>query len=482
MLARAPAPVAQGANALLYHQAMRAATADVSSSPSWRWPPCGPGSISALVLALARSLAVPEALSIIQTLRWRAGSAASSTSSTLSFGLVVRCPHCSAVKSSAAATPGMIDALALVQPQEGLKRAACATCRYDFELFSGTVRNITSSAITADDGPVAVVARAATSLFGQQPASAVHELDVVTPDGVARTFRVGTPGPDVPAGVGQRVTVACAAPDSLDNLVGVARSKRDRGLVGKLIPARPPRTAGGEPLEVTNHTTETVNRLVRPPAVPGVGAAAAANNWVPTLVMLTIAGEGASALIDPALPALLLSGATAVTVASAVANSVVVPRLAQLPAGALSLESMRQELLQQHAALSARATAQADAAAEDVRNLGRLWQLEAKMSIVGDPELYAARLQRVRSVRDLISRRLTARLALLSRLARVAAMIEIEVELDSNVAAAEFAGAAAGIADEIATLADNADVAELADVWRNTAAASDEVERLLREI
>ena len=159
-----------------------------------------------------------------------------------------------------------------------------------------------------------------------------------------------------------------------------------------------------------------------------------------------------------------------------------VPRLAQLPAAALTLESMRQELLQQHAALSARATAQANASAEDVRNLGRLWQLEAKMSIVGDPELYAARLQRVRSVRDLISTRLGGRLSLLSRLARVAAMIEIEVELDSNVAAAEFAGAAAGIADEISSLAENADVTELADAWRNNAAASDEVERLLREI
>jgi hypothetical protein len=62
-------------------------------------------------------------------------------------------------------------------------------------------------------------------------------------------------------------------------------------------------------------------------------------------------------------------------------------------------------------------------------------------------------------------------------------MIEIEVELDTNVAAAELAGGApGGMADELSTLAEAAELAELADAWRNNAAASDEVERLLREV
>jgi hypothetical protein len=374
-------------------------------------------------------------------------------------------------------------ALALVQPQEGSKRAACASCRYDFELFSGTVRTTTSQALTVGDGPLAAAGRAAGTLLGRAPAAAVHELDVVSPGGAARTFRVGTPGADVPAGVGQRVTLACAAPSGLDGLAGVARAKRERGLAGKLLPARPPRTAPGEPLEVTNHATGAATRLVRAPALSGGDGGGGLARWLPTLALMAAAGEGASALVDPALPALLLSGAALVTGASAVANVLLLPRLAQLPASALTLEGVRQELLQQHAALCARAAAQADDAADDVRNLGRLWQLEAKMAIVGDPALYAARLSRVRAAREGVGARLGGRLSLLARLTRVAAMIEIEVELDTNVAAAELAGGApGGMADELSTLAEAAELAELADAWRNNAAASDEVERLLREV
>jgi hypothetical protein len=225
-----------------------------------------------------------------------------------------------------------------------------------------------------------------------------------------------------------------------------------------------------------------VTRLVRPPTQQGEDGLPSAVRWLPTLALLTAAGEGGAALIDPALPMLLLGGAAVVSTASAVANAVLLPRLAQLPAAALTLEGMRQELLQQHAALCARASAQAAAAADDVRNLSRLWQLEAKMAIVGDPGLYAARLERVRLARDGVAVRLSGRLGLLARLARVAAMIEIEVELDTNIAAAELAGVAAGIADEIATLAEANDLEELTDAWRNNAAASDEVERLLREV
>jgi hypothetical protein len=476
---------------------MRASAVDTTSALSWRWPPLSAGSSAALVRALARALAIPEALSIIESLRWRGtpgASAASPSAAGISFGMVIRCPHCAALSGRAATgtslgatadpeSPATGIALALVQPQEGVKRAACSVCRYDFELFSGTVRSASSQASAVQDGPLALAARAAASLLRTgTPAAAAHELDVVTPGGTERTFRVGTPGPEVPASVGQRVTVACAAPDELGDLTGVARSKRDRGIVGRLIPARPPRTAAGEPLEVTNHSTERVARLVRAPPASGTEALPSASSWVTTLLLLTAAGEGASALVDPALPLLLLGGAAAVSTASVAVSSVVLPRLAQLPAAALTLESMRQELLQQHAALCARAALQADAAAEDVRTLGRLWQLEAKIAIVGDAQLYAARLQRVRAAREGIGARLGSRLSLLSRLARVAAMIEIEVELDTNVAAAEFAGAAAGIVDEIVGLSEAAELAELADTWRNNAAASDEVERLLREV
>ena len=67
-------------------------------------------------------------------------------------------------------------------------------------------------------------------------------------------------------------------------------------------------------------------------------------------------------------------------------------------------------------------------------------------------------------------------MALLERYARVASMIEIEVELDADVAPAELTGAAAGIAAELAALEE---AQQVADVWRNAAEAADEVERLL---
>ena len=57
-------------------------------------------------------------------------------------------------------------------------------------------------------------------------------------------------------------------------------------------------------------------------------------------------------------------------------------------------------------------------------------------------------------------------------------MIEIEVEMDSDVAAAELRGAAEGISDEIARIQE---AESLNEEWMMQAAASDEVERLLRE-
>lgn len=74
-------------------------------------------------------------------------------------------------------------------------------------------------------------------------------------------------------------------------------------------------------------------------------------------------------------------------------------------------------------------------AAEDVRTLARLWQLQAKMQTVdgGQGSAYEARIERVCSVAGGVEQRLAKRLELLDGYARVMNMIEIEVEMDMQV-------------------------------------------------
>jgi hypothetical protein len=74
-------------------------------------------------------------------------------------------------------------------------------------------------------------------------------------------------------------------------------------------------------------------------------------------------------------------------------------------------------------------------ASEDVRTLARLWQLQAKMNTVdsGRGSAYEARIERVSAVAAGIEERLAKRLELLDGYARVMNMIEIEVEMDTQV-------------------------------------------------
>jgi hypothetical protein len=75
-------------------------------------------------------------------------------------------------------------------------------------------------------------------------------------------------------------------------------------------------------------------------------------------------------------------------------------------------------------------------AAEDVRTLARLCQLQVKMQSVdaaGAGTAYEARIGRVVAVAGSIEERLAKRLELLDGYARVMNMIEIEVEMDMQV-------------------------------------------------
>ncbi|KAJ7289917.1 hypothetical protein O6H91_Y304500 [Diphasiastrum complanatum] len=84
-----------------------------------------------------------------------------------------------------------------------------------------------------------------------------------------------------------------------------------------------------------------------------------------------------------------------------------------------------------------------------------------------------ARIVRVVKAREGIYQQLLTRLKLIDKYAKVASMIEIEVEMDVDVLAAEAVGA---VEEQVAHLIEAED---LQKKWRTQAEASDEVERLL---
>lgn len=264
------------------YRAMKAATPGGSvasvDGATPHWPAASVDTSAALVVGLARALQTREAIEIINALRSRGLP----TAEDIGFGSLVACP----------ADPQR--PLAVVQPQEGVKPVADAVTRYEYELYSGTVASCSSESLVTERSWL----RAAVQRVGlvRRPAtSAVHTLAVQTPAGKQRTFRVGTETADVPAKTGDRVTVVCAPETPVF-------SRR------RLLSSAPPGTKPGEALSMTNHTTQTSTRLLRPPApggqdIPGW--------WLPVAVVLA-GSDAASSLVDPALPYLLAGGLAAV--------------------------------------------------------------------------------------------------------------------------------------------------------------------------
>lgn len=68
---------------------------------------------------------------------------------------------------------------------------------------------------------------------------------------------------------------------------------------------------------------------------------------------------------------------------------------------------------------------------DDVRSLARLWQLQAKMQSVGST--YSERLSQVAQARSRVQEQLCKRLELLEGYSRIGSMIEIEVEMSTEV-------------------------------------------------
>lgn len=113
--------------------------------------------------------------------------------------------------------------------------------------------------------------------------------------------RLGTATADVPAKLGDRITVVCA-PQRTSSPLAARR----------LLGTAPHGTKPEEPLSVSNHTTRGDTPALRAPAAAAAGGLP---SWAVPAAVLLAGGDAASALIDPALP-LIVAGAVAGTLAT----------------------------------------------------------------------------------------------------------------------------------------------------------------------
>ncbi|KAG2434511.1 hypothetical protein HYH02_012178 [Chlamydomonas schloesseri] len=465
----------------------RPGAAGRSLDVAFAWPAAGLATTTELVLGLSQQLCIVEALQVLSDIKVQGLPRGSEE---VGFGKVVTSPL-------APDRP-----LTVVQPQEGAKTVADGYSRYEFDVFTGTCLGMSSTALNGGGNLLLGLGRV-LGLVKKPAVAAIHEFVLQAPDNTSRTFRVGTDTASVPAQVGERLTVVSSP----------VRNVRQGGLFN----ASPPGTRPGEALAATNHKTGTVLQLLRPPA--SAEQAGSLPSWVLPVAVVLAGGDAASSLLDPALPLLLAAGATSLAGGSIVTNSVVVPKLKQLPDNKVKVEYVRQQLLGQYSTLAGKAAAVLAESAEDVRFLARLWQLQNKMEAVGAgaapstvaaaaaaaaaasgsasgsssagasngsgassssgsggqgaASAYEARIGRVSRARANIEERLARKVELLDGYSRVMNMIEIEVEMDIEVPAAEVAG----IQQQMDRLIELESVAE---DWRAQAEARDEVERLLR--
>lgn len=412
----------------------------------WRWPQPDVRTYIALVKGLAASLRITDAIQTVGDVKRRGIPAGEE----VPFGKVVKCPTCET-------------ALAVVQPHHGIQLVPCSQCRYQYELLSGDVVNCESESISMNISAFERGLRA-LQLKKQPLPSAIHSVVVRSPDGMARTHRFATASADVPAQEGERITVAAAAP--INSSMGLGPFK---------VSARAPGWRPSEPMSITNHVTGRISPLLRAPPKSGSGAALDTSVIIPAAFFLA-SSDAATALIDPTLPRTIAIGAAAAAVLGTAANTWILPRVNQLPQRTADAIAVRQELLAQYEVLQARLQDLTQGAAEEVRILARMCQLQNKMEAVREPT-YSARMERVRKAREGLDERLASRLELIDNYAKVSSMIEIEVEMDVDVVAAEAGGAVASIAAQIERLAE---VENLQKQWRMQAEVNDELEKLLQ--
>ncbi|GJU48501.1 pentatricopeptide repeat superfamily protein, partial [Tanacetum coccineum] len=389
----------------------------------WRWSRPDVNTYTLLVRALAASLRVSDALRIIGTV-CRVGV---SPGEEVPFGKIVRCPSC------------MI-AVAVAQPQNGC---------------TPTERSM--------DVPAWKRGLQFLQLVKESTPAAVHSIVVQTPSGMARTHRFATKTVDLPAQEGERVTIASAAPSSVYREVGPLK-----------FSPKTPNNYPGEPMCLTNHLNGKESPLLRAPT-KNAGLSLFSPSVFFPLVAVLASGDMASGMIDPSLPQFISVAAVSSVAVGATLNGLVFPQFNRLPPRVVETVAIRQQLLSQYDTLQSRIKDLKEAAENEVWMLARMCQLENKIVAVGEPS-YRARRSRVKRVREGLESSLKSRIELIESYARISSMIEIEVEMDSDVLAAEAAGNAETIAAQIEQIME---LENLEERWKIQAEANDEVEKLL---
>ncbi|XP_022736350.1 uncharacterized protein LOC111289507 isoform X2 [Durio zibethinus] len=288
-------------------------------------------------------------------------------------------------------------------------------------------------------------------------------IQVQTPSGMARTHRFATESVDLPAQEGERVTIACAAPSNVYREVGPFK-----------FSPKAPNFYPGEPICLTNHKDGRESQLLRAPAKDGNSSLLKPEFFIPLLTVLA-AGDVASGIIDPSLPQLLSVAAAGSLAVGATLNALVFPHFNQLPQRSVETTAIKQQLLSQYDVLQSRIRDLKEAAEKEVWMLARMCQLENKIFAVGEPS-YRARRNRIKRVREGLESSLRGRIELIDSYARISSMIEIEVEMDSDVLAAEAASNATTLTEQIQQIME---LENLEEKWRLQAEANDEAESLL---
>ncbi|KAG7015138.1 hypothetical protein SDJN02_22771, partial [Cucurbita argyrosperma subsp. argyrosperma] len=305
---------------------------NVSSVERWKWARPDVHVYTLLIQGLAASLRVSDALRIIEII-CRVGV---SPAEEVPFGKVVQCPSC-------------MVAVAVAQPQHG---------------SPPTERSM--------DTPAWEKALRFLNVMKQKLPAAVHSIVVQTPSGVARTQKFATETADLPAREGERVTIAAAAPSNVYREVGPIKfSPKD------------PNLYSGEPMCLTNHSDGRESLLLRVPAKE-TSFLLKPSALFP-LILLSVAGDAASGVLDPSLPRLLLVAGFASLAAGATLNSFILPQFNRLPQRSVDIIAIKQQLLSQYNVLQSRIRDLKLAAEKEVWMLARMCQLENKIFAVGEP-------------------------------------------------------------------------------------------------
>ncbi|KAH9719150.1 pentatricopeptide repeat (PPR) superfamily protein [Citrus sinensis] len=268
----------------------------------WKWSRPDVSVYTSLVQSLAASLKVSDALRLIDDIS-RVGV---SPGEEVPFGKVVRCPTC-------------LIAVAVAQPQHGIQIVSCAKCRYKYELVSGDIVSIHSEEISMDI-PAWKRGLRFLQIMKQRIPAAVHSIVVQTPSGMARTHRFATETVDLPAQVGERITVSSAAPSNVYREVGPFKFSP------KALNFYP-----GEPLCLTNHKDGRESQLLRAPTKDRNHSLLNPVSLVPLLAVLAT-GDAASRVIDPSLPQFLSVAAVASLAVGVTLNNLIFPQLSQATA------------------------------------------------------------------------------------------------------------------------------------------------------